>query len=71
MNNEKKKHVLADQREEGINFVALAIFKGVWSYKRFLATNSDVKAKKYVDDWLNGQLAKPENRGKIIPGFNG
>lgn len=71
MNNEKMKQVMAGQWEEGIHCVTLAIFRGSWSYAKFLATNPDAKTKKYVDDWLNGQLAMPEHKGKVIPGFNG
>ena len=70
MTDEKLRQILDGQWEEGIHCVTLAIFKGSWSYAKFLSTNPDAKAKKYVDDWLNGQLALPKNKGKIIPGFN-
>lgn len=71
MNDERTTQRREDQWEEGIHFVAAAIFIGSWSYGKFLSTNPNVKAKKYVDDWLTGQLAMPKNKGKIIPGFNG
>lgn len=70
MDNERIRQRLDDQWEEGIHFVTLAIFYGSWSYSRFLATNPDAKAKKYVDDWLKGHLALPKYKDKIIPGFN-
>ena len=70
MTDERKKQMIEDQWEEGIHFVTLSIFHGSYSYAKFLATNPDDKAKKYVDDWLNGHLAMPQYKGKIIPGFN-
>lgn len=70
MLTEREKQIFAGQWEEGINMVTLAIWEGCWSYKRFLATNPTAKEKKYVDDWLNGHLAMPQYKGKIIPGFN-
>ena len=70
MNNEKMKQVLDWQWEEGVSMVACTIFHGNLPYQAFLDANPDAKAKKYVDDWLNWQLVKPENKGKIIPGFN-
>ena len=71
MNDELTRQKLEDQWEEGVHFVTLAIFNGSWSYAKFLSTNPDSKAKKYVDDWLNRQLSSPKYKGKIIPGFNG
>ena len=71
MNNEKMRQVLDCQWEDGMNFVAATIFHGSYSYTKFIATRPDAKEKKYVDDWLNGQLSSPKYKGKIIPGFNG
>lgn len=71
MNDEKMSQVWDWQWEGGISMVACTIFHGNYPYNSFLATNPDAKAKKYVDDWLNGQLSLPEHKGKIIPGFNG
>ena len=70
MTDERTRQRIECQWQDGIHFVTLAIFHGSWSYERFLATNPDVKAKKYVDDWLKAHLALPEYKGKIIPGFN-
>lgn len=71
MNDEKRRQVLAGQWEEGVHFIALSIFNGSMSYVKFLSLKPDTKEKKYVDDWLKGQLSAPEYKGKIIPGFNG
>ena len=71
MNNEKMMQVLDSQWEDGIHFVAAAIFHGSYSYAKFLSKNPEEKSKKYVDDWLNRQLSSPKYKGKIIPGFNG
>ena len=71
MNDEKMKQVLAGQWEEGLDMIALTIFCNNLSYRAFLETRPTSEEKKYVDDWLTGQLAMPKNKGKIIPGFNG
>ena len=42
---------------------------GAWPYKKFLATNPTPEEKKYVDDWLRGNLVG-KDKDKIIPGFN-
>ena len=70
MTDEKLKQVLAGQWEEGVAMIAGTVFRGHLSYRAFLETKPDAKAKKYVDDWLNGHLAMPKYKGKIIPGFN-
>ena len=70
MNDEKMRQVLDEQWEEGVHFVAAAIFHGSYSYEISLSTNPEERSKKYVDDWLNRQLSSPKYKGKIIPGFN-
>ena len=69
MNDEKMRQVWEWQWKEGLICIALAIFQGSWPYEKFLATHPDAKAKKYVDDWLRGNLVG-EDKDKIIPGFN-
>ena len=69
MNDEKLRQVREWQWEEGVSCVALSIFMGAWPYKKFLATNPTPEEKKYVDDWLRGNLVG-EDKDKIIPGFN-
>ena len=70
MNHDKMRQIEEDQRNEDMHFAAASIFAGLWSYRDFLATHPDEELKKYVDDWLNGHLAMPKYKGKIIPGFN-
>ena len=69
MNDEKLRQVREWQREEGMIYVALAIFHGSWPYEKFLSTNPTPEEKKYVDGWLRANLVG-ENKNKIIPGFN-
>ena len=57
------------QWEEGLAMIACTIFNGDCTYDAFLATHPDAKEKKYVDDWLRGNLVG-EDKDKIIPGFN-
>lgn len=69
MNNEKLRQVRDWQWKEGAICVALAIFQGLWPYKKFLATNPTPEEKKYVDGWLRGNLVG-KDKDKVIPGFN-
>ena len=71
MNAEKLKQIREDQWADGLAMIALTVFHGNLPYRAFLDIKPDKKAKKYVDDWLNAQLSMPQNKGKIIPGFNG
>lgn len=71
MSDEKMKQVLAGQWEEGLDMIALTIFCDNLSYHAFLETRPTSEEKKYVDNWLKGQLSAPEYKDKIIPGFNG
>ena len=70
MNSEKLRQIQEGQWEEGLAMIASSIFRGYWKYQDFLDVKPDTKAKKYIDDWLNGHLAMPKYKGKIIPGFN-
>ena len=70
MNSEKLRQIQEGQWEEGLAMIAGSIFRGYCKYQDFLNDKPDTKAKKYVDDWLNGHLAMPKYKGKIIPGFN-
>ena len=69
MNDEKLRQVREWQRKEGLIMIACTIFAGDCTYDAFLATHPDAKAKKYVDDWLRGNLVG-KDKDKIIPGFN-
>ena len=69
MNDEKLRQVREWQWEEGLIMIACTIFSGDCTYSAFLATHPDAKEKKYVDDWLRGNLVG-EDKDKIIPGFN-
>ena len=70
MLTEREKQIFAGQWDEGMYMVTRAIWDGGWSYKKFLATAQTPKEKEYVDRWLNAQLALPEYKEKVIPGFN-
>lgn len=70
MNNEKLRQVQEDQWEEGLAMIACTIFAGNCTYDAFLETHPNAQEKKYIDDWLNGHLAMPKYKGKVIPGFN-
>lgn len=72
MTNERLKQIREIQWEEGISMIAYTILCGHLTYNDFLLEcKPDNAAIKYVDDYLKGALKLPENKGKIIPGFNG
>ncbi|MBQ7207735.1 MAG: hypothetical protein IJS01_08065 [Lentisphaeria bacterium] len=70
MKNDREQQMLSMQRMEGASYVAGAIFEGWSSYKKFVSSARSAESREDVDNLLKLWLSAPENKGKIIPGFN-